>query len=147
MILATILLVSDLFYFLYIILMHDIFSILHAFSVIFVILWTSMMINQSYYVSLLDEIASHKSTLRLMSIFNLIIWSLLITLYQWVYEQHIRIVTLLWRISLIKGATSILFPTLASKILIGYKASKMYIFIASLSSVVLGLLLGFVSFR
>jgi hypothetical protein len=127
--------------------MHDIFSMLQAFAVIFVILWVSMMINQKYYVSLLEEIASHKSTLRLMSVFNLIVWSLLITLYQGVYEQHIWVITLLWWISLLKGATSILFPRLASQILIGYKASKMYIFVASLSSVVLGLLLGIVSFR
>ncbi len=114
------------------------------FSIYFLVVGISMLINRSFYLTAVKDIASSNIAMLIVGSTTLILGAILVNVHNiWVDNQSIAVSILCW-VALFSGALRTMFPTFVQKM--AGKLPKDFALLSSFICLVLGALYGYIGF-
>lgn len=117
------------------------------FSIYFILVGVSMLINPSFYRAAVKEIASNNVAMLIIGATTLIVGLVLVTLHNvWVNDWRVSITLICW-LFLVSGTIRTLFPTFVQGMAarLSFRAGP-FLQISTVICIVLGLFYGYLGF-
>lgn len=114
------------------------------FSIYFIVIGISMLINKRFYFAAVKDIASSNIAMLIVGTLTLVLGVILVILHNiWLHDQSIAVTLLCWLV-LISGIIRTMFPTLVQKM--ATKFQKNIVVFGGVISLILGALYGYIGF-
>ena len=114
------------------------------FSIYFIVVGISILVNKSFYLTAVKDIASSNIAMLIIASITLILGVILVNLHNvWLDDRSVAITLFCW-VVLFSGVIRTMFPTLVQKV--AAKLPKNFVLFSSVICLVLGALYGYIGF-